>query len=524
MSGCYCFTSGVSTLLAHDMITRRQLLRSILQSGIALPFVNYSTLQQALARDPILSLGGTLPPLEERVIVLLRMFGGNDGLNSVVPYTDDIYYKVRGENPAGSLAIAPNDVLRLTGTDTMGFHPAMTSLRTFFDNGQLAVIQNVGYPHQDLSHFRSTDIWLSGSDAEVFEESGWMGRYFESRFPDITNVPPVHPPAIEFTRTVSRLLLGSKNHYGFAYRGAIPIPDKPENGTRATKGSKKEQDYVLSMQNQSHIYLKTLNEIEERSIKNTVEYPENNSVADDLAHVARLVASGLKSNVYSLITENMFDNHEGLMNYHNHAMNIIDSAVGAFQKDIENLGIADRIIVVLYSEFGRRLAPSGTGTDHGAAGPVFILGTNVKGGLYGNNPDLLNLDPDGNIGFQTDFRQIYATLLSSWFGVTSAAMFPSLLPHFVNKLPFIDSPTYLEGNVRIYPNPCISRCTVMVDEGIINNLRIFSTEGRQIELPTRYNQSYGVEVDVQALSMGAYTIEAVSGSRKYYSSFVKISQ
>lgn len=504
------------------MITRRQILRSLLQTGIALPFVNYTSLNQALARDPILSLGDTLPPIEDRVIVLLRMFGGNDGLNTVVPFTDDMYYKIRGENPGGSCAIAPKDVLRITGSDTLGFHHAMPQLRNCYDAGKMAILQNVGYPNQDLSHFRSTDIWLSGSDADVFDETGWMGRYLESKFPALSDSPPLHPPAIEFTRSVSRLLTGAKAQYGFAYRGTTPVPDKPGKPSNAAKGSKKEQDYVQMMQNQSHIYLKALTAIEENTVRNSISYPKNNVVGEDLAHVARLVASGLKSSVYSLVTDNMFDNHEGLIVYHNQALNIIDSAVGAFQQDIENLGIADRIILVLYSEFGRRLAPTGSGTDHGAAGPVFIIGKNIKGDLYGKNPDLQNLDADGNIRFETDFRQIYATLLSSWFGVSADAMFPQLLPHLMNKVPFIDSPYLSDIPVVITPNPCTTSCNINLYAHEIKSLRIFSIEGRQYQLPIHYNQSYGADVEIGALSPGAYYVEALSNNQKFYGSFVKI--
>jgi hypothetical protein len=278
------------------------------------------------------------------------------------------------------------------------------------------------------------------------------------------------------------------------------------------------------MQHESHIFLNTLNEIEGKSVKNTVPYPDNNIVGEDLAHVARLVASGLKSNVYSVVTDNLFDNHEKLILFHDNALKTIDSAVGAFQRDIENLGIADRIILVLYSEFGRRLAPSGSGTDHGAAGPVFIIGKNIKGGLYGKNPDLQNLDADGNIRFETDFRQIYATLLSSWFGVSADAMFPMLLPHLMNRVPFIDSPILPETPILISPNPCRSKCTVNLYSGEIKSLRVFSTEGRQYQVPIHYNQSFGAEVEVVGLSPGAYYIEAVSENQKYYGSFVKITQ
>ncbi|MBK9247357.1 MAG: DUF1501 domain-containing protein [Ignavibacteria bacterium] len=506
------------------MMTRRQILRTILQTGAALPFVNYTSLNHALARDPILALSDNLPPIEDRVIVLLRMFGGNDGLNTLVPFTNDIYYKIRGDNPGGSCAIAPKDVLRISGTDSVGFHHAMPELRNCFDDGKMAILQNVGYPNQDLSHFRSTDIWLSGSDADKFEESGWMGRYLESKYPHISESPPLHPPAIEFTRSVSRLLQGSQNQYGFAYRGTVPVPEKPGNSTKATFGSKREQDYVLTMQNQSHVYLKTLTAIEENSVKNTLQYPKNNTVGEDLAHVARLVASGLESSVFSLVTDNMFDNHEGLILYHDQALKIIDSAVGAFQQDIENLGIADRIVLVLYSEFGRRLAPTGSGTDHGAAGPVFVIGSNIKGGLYGKNPDLNNLDADGNLRFDTDFRQIYATLLSSWFGVSAEAMFPMFLPHLVNKISFINSPSLSETAPLISPNPCTTKCTVSIHSKEINSLKIFSIEGRQYEPSLRFNQSYGVDIDVSVLASGAYYIEGMSGNQKFHGSFVKMTQ
>lgn len=503
-------------------MTRRQLLRAVLQAGVTLPFVNYSTLHQAVARDPMITLGDTFPPLEDRIIVMLRMFGGNDGLNSIVPYTNDIYYRVRRDNPGGSCAVNPDQVLRLSVSDTMGFHPKLLKMHQLFEDGHMAIIQNAGYPQQDLSHFRSTDIWLTASDADVLDESGWLGRYFESKYPNYHTVTPEHPPAIEFNRSVSRLLHGKKEQYGFAYRGLLPIPEKPGMGSGSTKGSKNEQDYIRAMQSQAHTYLNVLTRIESNSVRNTIEYPGNNSVAADLAHVARLVASGLKSNVYSLTTDNMFDNHERLMLHHPHALDIIDSAVGAFQQDCENLGIAERVILVLHSEFGRRLAPSGSGTDHGAAGPVFVIGKNVQGGFYGKDPDLANLDKDGNIPFETDFRQIYATLLSSWFGVSVTDIFPTLLPHLVNKLSIFESTDESLRELRIAPNPCTTSCMVSLPGGEINDIRVFSSNGGRREISFRMHGTYGSEIDVQSLASGAYFVEAISGNQSYYSRFVKI--
>jgi uncharacterized protein (DUF1501 family) len=506
------------------MMTRRQILRFLLRSGVTLPFVNYASLNKALAQDPLLSLGASLPPIEDRIIVLIRMFGGNDGFNSVIPFTDETYYKIRNENALEPCSIAENEVLRLNGSVTTGFHPAMTKLRDIYNDNKCAIIQNVGYPNHNMSHFRSTDIWLSGSDTDVFEQTGWLGRYFEQKYTDFKNNLPKHPPAIEFSRSVSRLLQSKEDQFGFAYNGIIPIPEKPDILPTILHGSRKEQDFILSIQKESHAFIGALTEIEAKSVKNTVEYPAGNTIASDLAHTARLIASGAKTNVYSLITDNMFDNHQRLMVYHNHAIGLVDSAVGTFQKDIENLGIADRVVLVLFSEFGRRLKPNGTGTDHGTACPVFIIGTNIKGGIYGNNPDLNNLDENGNIEYKIDFRQIYATLLSSWFGASVSDIFPAIVPHFLDKIPFFNVDSEVMENMLIFPNPSSTSITITIGLETIQSFRVYNLEGKQQNLPHQNYQSYGVNIDVSSISSGTYFIEAIKNNKKYYSSFVKVNQ
>lgn len=504
------------------MISRRYLLRALLQTGVALPFVNAQSLRAALIKDPQLSLNYPLPELSDRIIILIRLFGGNDGLNCVVPFANDAYYTIRNMQREFQVAIPESQVLRLNGSATSGFHPAWAQMQSIFNKGEMAILQNVGYPNHDLSHFRSTDIWLSGSDADEFLQSGWAGRYLEQKYPDFFTNIPKHPPAIEFSTSVSRAFLGQSSPLAFGYIGGSFTQGQPPETTSKFRRSNEEQRYIAAIQEQSITFLKAVLECDNSKGKNTVEYP-NNHVATHLARAARLISGGLSTNIYSITTDNMFDNHERLLYYQNRALTIVGSAVGAFWQDAENLGIADRVVMMLYSEFGRRVEPNGSGTEHGAAGPVFIVGKHIRGGWYGHDPNLGDLDSNGNLKFKIDFRQIYATLLSSWFGAAASDVFPSILSRFADKIPFIRTAD-ADTEPMIWPNPCTNVAHISLENRSIDSVILYSADGRKFPVPVQNYSKFGVEISTRDLVAGAYIAEITAAGNRFYGKVFRATQ
>lgn len=504
------------------MIHRRNFLRFLVRAGASLPLLQQAFIQRAFASDPLVSMADIQSTAHNNVLILLRLFGGNDGLNTLVPFEDALYYKYRSEDAAYKQAIMPDEVLRLSGVDSLGFHPGWAKLRTIFDEGKMTIVQNVGYPEQDLSHFRSTDIWLSASDADVFDNSGWIGRYFEARNPEYPQLIPTAPFCIEFATSLTRLSLGQKNHIGFGYTGVCPINKLSDIKNSRFKDSFAEQQYIAETMNLSGSFLHTLNEAESAVPKNAVEYPAYNNIAGKLATAARLIASGLPTRVYALTSDLMFDTHGHHLEHHGEALRFVAEAVYAFQRDIEALGVADRVVIMLYSEFGRRVATNGSGTDHGAAAPVFLIGNKVSGTIIGSNPDLENLDANGNLRFETDYRQVYASLLEQWFGERVAGLHPLILPHAVQTLPIFKAPSQSDGLQSCYPNPCTTATTITLRNENIRSIVAINSIGQAIKLPYSRDGVERISVDVRGLAAGAYYLFIQDGEYTRRASFVKL--
>jgi len=503
-------------------MTRRQLIRILLQSGVSLPFMNSMAVQTVLARDPVTLLGGTMPAVEDRKVILIRMFGGNDGLNTVIPYQDPLYYKLRHEQSAATCAIPQMQVLPLSNHMSLGLHPAMKGVHTLYEEGKVAIIQNVGYPNQDLSHFRSTDIWLTATDTDVFDKSGWMGRYLEARYSAYKNTFPPYPPAIEFGSSLGRLLLGRDRGMGFAFNGMTVAPDEVNEHSKSLRKSQIEQNYINKTRNNAHNFLKEIQKALSYEINNTTEYKSMNRISAELSTIAKLIAGGLKTPVYSIISDLFFDNHEYLLFHHNNSLNTVMGMVYDFHKDLEKLGVADNVITVLYSEFGRRVVPNGSGTDHGAAGNVIIIGNNIKGGVYGDDPDLLNLDESGNLKYQYDFRQIYAELISDWLGGNVAALYPQLFRLFPEKISFLPSSNTEIGTVHVFPNPCTDYLTISVGKETVKNIYVLSVQGTKVEVSSENFGDYGVILDTKGLVSGTYYMKIQTEHHEHDVPFVKI--
>ncbi|MCX6215840.1 DUF1501 domain-containing protein [Spirosoma sp.] len=384
----------------------------------------------------------------DRVLVIVYLNGGNDGLNTVLPLDQlSVYNGLRS-----NIAIPQNRILALDGNPTTGFHPAMSDMRSLYNAGKLTIVHSVSYPNPDLSHARSTDIWMTGVDASQNATSGWAGRYLDNRFPDYPNSYPnglmEDPLAIQIGYITSTALLGSQQSMAIALNDpdnfyelvGINDPVSPQEALPGDVGAL--LSFIRKQQNLAVGYAEKIKTAADAG-KNLAVYPEpnaHNSLAEQLKIVARLIHGGLKTKVY-YVSMNGFDTHSAqvdptdtTMGEHASLLGKLSAALASFQRDLEMQGTASRVIGMTFSEFGRRAnANASAGTDHGVAAPMFVFGTGVKHQTIGQNPDLSNLTGfygNKDIGMQIDFRRVYSDILTNWFGVDSTTTASLLFREF----------------------------------------------------------------------------------------------
>jgi uncharacterized protein (DUF1501 family) len=364
---------------------------------------------------------------EGRVVVLIQLNGGNDGLNTVIPLEHyDAYHAARA-----NIAIPENKVLRLKGFDQTGLNPAMPEMQWLFEAGKLAIIQSVSYPQPNFSHFRATDIWLTGADAGQILSTGWAGRYLDERYPQFPRNYPnpdmPDPLAIQVGSLVSPALQGRGLTMGMAISNPNSfydlINDKSEPVPDSRAGD--QLAYIREMAVKTDQYAGVIKAAAQKVTKQSDCYPApgKNPLADQLKIVARLVAGGLRTQFY-LVSMGGFDTHarqveptDPTTGAHAKLLARLSEAINAFQDDLTLLQVSDRVMGMTFSEFGRRIQSNASGgTDHGAAAPVFVFGEKVQGGVIGQNPSWPDkLTVNDNIAMQYDFRSIYSSLLEKWF-------------------------------------------------------------------------------------------------------------
>ncbi|MDT0552524.1 DUF1501 domain-containing protein [Urechidicola vernalis] len=361
-----------------------------------------------------------------RKLVIIQLSGGNDGLNTIVPYRNDIYYNKRPK-----LAITKSEVLNVDGD--LGMHPSLEGLKRLYDKGFVSIINNVGYPNPNRSHFRATDIWQTASDSDKYIQSGWIGRYLDNYGDDPYK-------AIEVDSHLSLALKGV-NKNGIATDNARML----FNTSREPYFNKLEthnNEEHLNEHNLGYLY-KTM--IDARSSakyiyqtskthKSKEAYPDN-PFAKQLKTTAEFINSGLKTKVY-YTSLGGFDTHANQKVQQQRLLKVYADSIEAFVKDLEKNDTFKDTLILTFSEFGRRVQQNaGNGTDHGTASNVYIIGKNLnKAGFYNNTPDLKNLDANGDLKFEVDFRRIYATVLNKWLEVNDKTILNS---YSFDKLNFI---------------------------------------------------------------------------------------
>lgn len=332
--------------------------------------------------------------LGEQCLVFIQLNGGNDGLNTFIPFEDGLYYDLRS-----NIAIHKNNVIGKN--KGMGFHPALKDFATMQQNGDLSVIQNVGYPEPNRSHFRSQEIWQTASDSNKYLNSGWLGRFLDLQCKD-------HEPTagVNFDSIDTLSLKGNEPN-------SITVKDP----NRFKMKMNSEETIKLSDNPQLDFVRKIANSVSEGSdeiqkalAKSTSEitYPKT-ALGKNLEWIARLIKGNLNSKVY-YTSQNGYDTHDNQINIHQRNLTELNDAIYSFYNELKKAQLLQNVTLVVFSEFGRRVKDNGNGTDHGTAAPMFIIGGNTKGKIIGNNPNLADLD-NGDLKYDIDFRGVYASLL-----------------------------------------------------------------------------------------------------------------
>jgi uncharacterized protein (DUF1501 family) len=465
-------------------------------------------------------------PFAGYTLVLVNYTGGNDGLNTVVPVTDPNYYAARP-----TIAVQPDDAV-LIDPDT-GLHPSLAPLLSHYTAGKMAILQGIGYDDMNLSHFRGTDIWFSGATHDETIRTGWLARFLERIFPEFPDILPEAPFGLQQALTHRIPLQGDRGVTGVV----VDNPDTFYELVNAnyegewddelpdTRGGE-ELEFIRTIDRETFEYAAAIQDAAENG-QNTVVYPASN-LGFQLEIVAKLISGGLATPIY-LTAEFGFDTHAGQVGTHNQLLASIGQSIAAFLSDLSNQGLDERVIVMTTSEFGRRVNENGGfGTDHGTAAAHFALGQRVIGGTYGTNPDLTNLDNNGNMLIQHDYRSVYQTILQDFFGGNSTIVQDVLFGDF-GTLGFIEASTSAQGDDALpttnmlhlpRPNPVSAarrgRTEVRFDlnQSAKVSLEVIDARGRRvIQLADRpYSAGrHSVPLSAEDLSGGTYFIRLTTG-------------
>ncbi|MEO5682089.1 MAG: DUF1501 domain-containing protein [Chitinophagaceae bacterium] len=417
---------------------RRDFLK--ISPALSLPFFINGFPLTAAAENPLLHLLREQALENGRVLVLIQLNGGNDGLNTLIPL--DQYSQL--VNARGNIVLPSNKVLPLNGAPQTGLHPAMSGIQQLYNNGQVNIVQGVSYPNPSFSHFRSTDIWFTGSNSNEYLNTGWLGRALELEYPGYPNTFPVDPLAVQIGSQASLITQSSTintavtvtdpNAFYNLVNGIVdPAPDTPYGH---------ELTFLRLIKQQTDDYTAVIRDAYNAGT-NQGSYAADNSLATQLKIVARLIKGGLTTPVYVVSHPDTFDTHANQVavadtTTGNHAimLDILSTAMTSFQQDLTAMGLHERVASMTFTEFGRRIKSNDSlGTDHGMAGPVFFFGGSLNPVIIGSNPVIpQNITANDQVTMQYDFRSVYYSVLKDWFQLTNEQL-NSVLFEPYNVLP-----------------------------------------------------------------------------------------
>ncbi len=508
---------------------RRQFLQT---TGLSLPVLLNGFSLRALAGTRSFAAATTAT---DRVLVLLQLNGGNDGLGMITPL--DQYDQLA--NARGNILVPAGQLLEV-GFDN-AFHPMMTGIMGLFEEGRMGIVQSVGYPDQNRSHFRSTDIWTSGSPADQVWTTGWLGRHFEQEHPTFPEGYPnadfPHPFALTIGSLVSETCQGTAANFSLAINDPFNLNPLADTGGDIVPDTPygKELTFLRDTIAQTNAYSGLITEAAGLGT-NLASYPDDNRLAQQLRNVALLISGGLQTKVF-VVSLGGFDTHanqvlDGNPGQGEHAalLQQLSEAMVPFLADLQAQGLEQRVLTMTFSEFGRRIRSNDSfGTDHGDAAPLLLFGTCVNPGFLGDNPAIpADPDPLEAIPYQYDFRDVYGTVLTDWFGMAEDTVREVLYDSFT-RLPLLlpceplDTRTVPTpgADLHCHPNPFTDQLQVqfnLSDAGAVQ-LSVFDTRGHCAavlldgHLPAGHRS---VTFDGSRLAPGVYFIrlQPAKGPRK----------
>jgi uncharacterized protein (DUF1501 family) len=527
---------------------RRKFIRNISYTGAGAMMLGGIPVK-LLASDKAFKMAAAAGD-NENVLIFIQLHGGNDALNTLVPVSQyNEYYNLRP-----NIALPDKNTRRFINVDTgiseelqVGLHPDMTGFKALYDEGKAVIVQNVSYPDMNGSHFRGRDIVMSGGGPYDNYSSGWMGRFLDEEYPGYPDAYPNNtmpdPIGIELGGALS---LAFHRDDGIPIGLAINSPDAfyqlinsvgveppilfPDSHARD------ELRYIMDFEKKSNQYAGRLKEVYDAGSNSSVEYPLtypfaapkgsiNNPLSPQLKLIARLLAGGIKTRIF-LCRIGGFDTHgnqvetyDSTLGAHAALLYHISSAVKAFYDDLAILGHDNKVLAMTFTEFGRRASSNASyGTDHGTSTPVFLFGTGLNAGIYGQNPDLNNLS-GGNLIYNIDYRQIYSTVVQDWFGASNEAMAATHFDSWVDqKLPLISTTGIKQGaymnnrsKLIVSPNPVYAEFNVkfFIKSNSDFTLTIFNSEGKEVSGKSGFG-SFGtnkVKLDASNLPGGNYVVQ-----------------
>ncbi len=552
-------------------MNRRKFLKQIGVAGVTPILLNGIPLNALAANSPLMKM--LAASSTDRVLVFIQLHGGNDGLNTVVPLNQYENYQFLRANIA-----LPNDgdnqILELNPKEVdekrVGLHPAMQGVKDLYDQDAAAIIQSVGYENMNLSHFRSRDIWFMGIDSDELKiASSWLGRYLDTEFPkypdDYPNADMPDPLGLEIGNEVTLAFQRENSIPGgisiadpaafFNLISSVGVDDPPVEFPDSYYGD--ELEYLMQFELKTNDYAERLKQVydagENSSVIYPLEYPgtaplayKHNPLSDQLKLIARLLKGGIQTRIFmTRITG--FDTHadqvyvdrttgstplpDPVHGRHAALLYHVSESVKAFHDDLKAMGLEDRVLTLTFSEFGRRVESNAShGTDHGKAAPILLFGSGLNANVYGNNPDLNDLE-GGNLKPLIDYRQVYTTILSDWLGAPDSAIsdigFGEYLSQKITGL--FSAPAAVNdlqedynGGSKLrscYPNPAsnYTKLSYYVSENSMVVIRLYSSSGQMIkEVVNNSLQKgeYQTDIDVSKLSSGNYIYKMQAGKFK----------
>jgi uncharacterized protein (DUF1501 family) len=460
---------------------------------------------------------------EDRVLIIIRLNGGNDGLNTVIPMDQYANLVTQRQN----ILIPQNKVLTLSQSN-LALHPSMTGMRDLFEQGKLSIVQNVGYPEQNRSHFRSMDIWSRGSTSND-ETRGWLGRHLDDYYPNYPDAYPnsqyPDPFAISMGYNVSETCQGLMANFSQAIANPFDSFNLPTN-TVVDDGTYygSHLAYLSTLIKQTNSYGQRIHDAATAGNTLSTMYDANNPLAVQLRYVAQMISGGLQTKIYILNVDG-FDTHSAQVEaadvttgIHATLLSRVSSAIAAFQDDLTKLSISNRVAGFTFSEFGRQIASNAShGSDHGDAAPLFLFGECISTSVIGPNPVISNtVSNQAGVAMKIDFRDVYASLLKDWFLVPESDITP-LFEHTITYLDLLGACNADLGiseknnkELYLYPNPASDYTNLRFEaKGSRYSLRIIDMNGRIVKEVFKDNLLSGeqkINLNVSDLTSGFYAI------------------